>query len=89
MTEQHNPLPVAGYTAQSKTAVDMVNEHKIFEEQLLRRLDALADTKLCDPRWLAIARTELEKAFMSLNRAVFKPQRIKLPGDEAAPTDKA
>lgn len=35
-----------------------------------------------DPRWLAIARTHVQEAFMALNRAVFQPQRIKLPEDE-------
>lgn len=35
-----------------------------------------------DPRWLAIARTHLQEGFMALNRAVFQPQRIKLPEDD-------
>lgn len=34
-----------------------------------------------DPRWLAIAKTKFEEAYMALNRAVFQPQRIKLPED--------
>ena len=34
-----------------------------------------------DRRWLAIARTHTQEAFMALNRAVFQPQRIKLPED--------
>lgn len=37
-----------------------------------------------DPRWLAIARTGFEQAFMALNRAVFQPQRIALPEDVEA-----
>lgn len=35
-----------------------------------------------DQRWLAIAKTDMEKAFMALNRAVFQPGRVKLPEDE-------
>jgi hypothetical protein len=35
-----------------------------------------------DQRWLAIARTHFQEGFMALNRAVFQPQRIKLPEDE-------
>jgi len=34
-----------------------------------------------DQRWLAIARTHVEQGFMAFNRAVFRPQRISLPGD--------
>jgi hypothetical protein len=34
-----------------------------------------------DQRWLAIGRTHIEEAFMAINRAVFQPQRVKLPED--------
>lgn len=75
-------LPVAGYTPQSTDAVALVNEHKEMEERLLRRIDLLFGTKeYYDPRWLAIAKTHIEQGFMALNRAVFKPKRISLPGD--------
>jgi hypothetical protein len=37
---------------------------------------------LTDPRFLALARTHLQIGFMALNRAVFQPQRIRLPEDE-------
>ena len=35
-----------------------------------------------DPYWLMIARQHFAEGFMALNRAVFQPQRIKLPEDE-------
>lgn len=35
-----------------------------------------------DARWIAVARTHFQEGFMALNRAVFQPQRIKLPEDE-------
>jgi hypothetical protein len=35
-----------------------------------------------DRRWAAIARTHIEEGFMSLNRAVFRPERVSLPEDE-------
>lgn len=34
-----------------------------------------------DQRWLAVARSHFEQGYMALNRAVFQPQRIKLPED--------
>jgi hypothetical protein len=82
-TQQHDGLPVAGYLPQSNAAVDRVNRNKAIEEQCLRVLDALALQPDVDLRWLAIGRTDIEKGFMSINRAVFKPARVKLPGDAA------
>ena len=77
----HLGLPVSGYMPQSKAAVDLVNENKRLEEQCLRALDELEQMMETDKRWLAIGRTQLEKAWMSINRAVFRPTRVKLPGD--------
>lgn len=86
---KHEGLPVSGYRPQSDEAVRLVNEFKADEERLLRKLDALREKNLLDrespapydPRWLAIARTNLAQGFMALNRAVFRPQRVKLPED--------
>ena len=77
------PLPVKGYQAQSTNNVALVNTNKELEEHALRILDLLAGVEGVDKRWLAIGRTHMEQAWMAVNRAVFKPQRVKLPGDEA------
>lgn len=75
-------LPVAGYKkTQSQEAIDLVNRFKQDEERLLRKLDRLKDDKAYDQRWLAIGRTQLEEAFMFINRAVFVPGRVMLPED--------
>lgn len=76
-----NGLPVSGYRPQSEGAVDLVNANKEIEEQLLRRLDALAVREDVDKRWLQIGRTSIEQGFMAVNRAVFRPGRIRLSGD--------
>jgi hypothetical protein len=81
MTE-HKGLPVAGYRDQTNDNVERVNLNKRLEEMSLRRLDELALVEGIDPRWLAIGRTQLEQAWMAINRAVFKPSRVSLPGDE-------
>lgn len=82
MSDAHLPLPVLGYKAQSQAAVDLVNESKKDEERLLRALDRMATgPEDFDQRWVAIARTHIEQGFMALNRAVFKPERVKLDGD--------
>lgn len=74
----HSPLPVAGYSDQPQSNVDLVNANKQLEEQVLRQLDAMADLPSIDKRWLAIARTNIEQGFMAANRAVFKPGRVSL-----------
>lgn len=78
----HDGLPVAGYRPQSSDRVATVNENKTLEEMVLRQLDKLVTSKECDGRWLALGRTHLELAFMAINRAVFQPTRVTLPGDQ-------
>lgn len=77
-------LPVHGYKAQDQGAVQMVNINKEAEEAILRLMDEYAGHPDVDKRWLAIARTNIEQGFMALNRSIFKPGRIALPGDEVA-----
>lgn len=77
----HDGLPVAGYRPQAAAAVAAVNENKALEERCLRALDALASDVDVDKRWLSIGRTQLEQAWMAVNRAVFKPRGAVLPED--------
>lgn len=74
-------LPVSGYKPQTGSTVATVNGFKADEERVLRKLDALRDDPAIDGRWLAIGRTQLEQAFMAINRSVFKPGRVTLDGD--------
>lgn len=82
--DDHKGLPVQGYRAQPQVAVNAVNRNKEIEEKILRLIDELQNGQLqgeafqADGRWLSIARTDLEKGFMALNRAIFKPTRITL-----------
>lgn len=82
LTISHDGLPVHGYKPQTASNVDIVNRHKKHEEILLRLMDDYSKVATVDPRWLAIARTDMEKAFMALNRAIFRPERVKLSEDE-------
>lgn len=77
MTEKHDGLPVSGYRSQSAENVALVNEMKQLEERVLRKLDEMQGMGV-DQRWLATGRTQLEKAFMSINRSVFQPSRVML-----------
>lgn len=78
----HDGLPVAGYKSQPSAAVELVNANKRMEEEGLRMIENLAALG-ADPRWLALGRTQMEFAWMAINRAVFQPERAKLPGDGA------
>lgn len=79
---EHTGLPVAGYKAQNDYNVARVNRNKQDEERILRGMDELKDKTKIDQRWLAIARTQMEQAFMAYNRAIFQPGRVSLPEDE-------
>lgn len=83
MSAAHQGLPVAGYQPQSSQNVEWVNQNKEVEEMILRVLDAHAANPAIDKRWLAIGRTAIEQGFMAVNRAIFKPARLVLPGDGA------
>lgn len=78
----HKALPVKGYTGQSDEKVSFVNGNKELEERVLRRLDEMAAIEDFDQRMVALARTNIQDAFMWANRAVFRPERAKLPEDD-------
>ncbi|QIG69050.1 hypothetical protein EVB77_016 [Rhizobium phage RHph_N1_10] len=83
---KHLGLPVAGYQPQSDEKVALVNENKELEERVLRQVDRHVrnrDSQEIDQAMVQLARRSIQEAFMWLNRAVFQPQRIKLPEDAA------
>jgi hypothetical protein len=82
MNQGFKAPPIKGYQDVSGSKQGLVNENKDMEECLLRHVEALMSAGDADQkRWCAIAKTHFEQGFMALNRAVFNPKRIKLPGD--------
>lgn len=77
---EHTGLPVAGYRPQSDDKIALVNHNKQIEEQCLQVLDHLATLPDTDKRHLAIGRTQIETAWMWINRSVFKPARATAGG---------
>ncbi|MEI6160000.1 MAG: hypothetical protein WCP77_09220 [Roseococcus sp.] len=68
----HTPPPITGYRGLSAADVAAMNEIKAKAsevETLIVRMRAIG----ADPRWAAIAETDLQKGFMSLTRAIAKP----------------
>lgn len=80
-------LPVSGYQPQTAVKVDCVNAMKAREELVLRQLDMMKDDPEVDQRWLAIGRTQLEQAFMAINRSIFCPARVQFPSEGQAELD--
>jgi hypothetical protein len=94
MNDNHKPLPVHGYTAQTQESVALVNEGKQLEERVLRYLDKIQVMAGAIPegsgvvrgevlRALATGRTRIQEGFMWTFRGVFNPQRIPLPEDKS------
>lgn len=69
---------VAGYSPLEQTAVALVNQNKRMEEYILRRIEELQKRNDVDQRCLAKGFTEVQDAFMWINRAIFQPKRIDL-----------
>lgn len=76
---QHDEIK--GFTDQSEQNKALVNINKEAEERVLRILDSLTEFPAVDQRMLALGRTNVQQAFMWINRAIFQPQRVVLPED--------
>lgn len=75
---------VKGYKELTQDKVAIVNQNKLSEEHLLRFIEQAqkeAKERDFDSRWLSIAFTDFQRAFMSLNRGIFNPGRVELPED--------
>jgi hypothetical protein len=81
--EPHQGLPVPGYRPQSDANIAIGKVNKQIEERCIRQAEAIRDTPGMDGRMVALAITNIQQGFMWLNRAVFQPDRVSLPEDEA------
>ena len=68
--------PIAGYRPLEPSMVELANRNKLIEELVLRQVDAMREDPNLDQRLISIAATHFMEGFMSLNRAIFQPQRI-------------
>jgi hypothetical protein len=80
MSEDRIPYtPIKGYRELDSEEIADMNRLKELEAMVLARIAELRDATKYDPRWIAIGQTDIEKGFMSLNRAVAQPQGIEPP----------
>lgn len=71
MDNQHKHIK--GYRDLTKEEIALINDAKELAskvEDLVIRLETASST---DKRWVAIAKTDLQKGFMSLVRSIAKP----------------
>lgn len=72
MENQHRLIK--GYNELSKQDIDLINLIKSKETELLeliRQIESSVEGE--SQRWLAIGKTDLQKGFMSVIRAIAKP----------------
>ena len=71
MDNQHKKI--TGYRDLSQDEIDAMNKSKALANQVGDFIQELGNNGYIDQRWLAIAKTDLQKAFMSLNRCIARP----------------
>ena len=71
MDNQHKQIK--GYRDLSQLEINQMNAIKDIAAKVGDIIDALQDDPNVDQRWLAIAKTDLQKGFMSAVRSVAKP----------------
>jgi hypothetical protein len=64
--------PITGYRALSADEIELINSLKQLGIEIEAKMQLAADAG-ADPRWLAIARTDLQIGMMALVRSVAKP----------------
>lgn len=71
MDNQHRRIK--GYRDFSEDELAQINAVKDMAEKVKILVDTVDDVADRDGRWLAIARTDLQKGFMALVRAIARP----------------
>jgi len=65
---------ISGYRELSVAEVSEINRIKGVGEVVRALVDGVASLPGVDPRWVAIAKTDLQKGFMELVRAIAQPE---------------
>lgn len=71
MDNQHKMIK--GYRDLSQEEIDLMNKAKQLAEQVGLLVEEIINNESTDKRWVNIGKTDLQKGFMSLIRAVAQP----------------
>jgi hypothetical protein len=66
--------PITGYRKLNDDEINLANELKALATQVGNEVEYIMSRVDTDKRWCAIAKTDLQKGFMSLIRSVLKPE---------------
>jgi len=72
MENQHRKIK--GYRELSAEEIQMMNDAKTKAQEVGDLISTLETIESIDKRWLAIAKTDLQKGFMSLVRSIAQPE---------------
>ena len=72
MKDQHTKIK--GYRDLTQAEIDAMNAIKQKAEEVGFLIEELEENKNLDQRWIAIAKTDLQKGFMSAVRGVARPE---------------
>lgn len=61
---------ITGHRQLSQAEIDNINNSKALANQVGEFIETLEKSNDVDKRWLAIAKTDLQKGFMSLVRSI-------------------
>jgi hypothetical protein len=64
---------IKGYRDLSQEEIDLMNKAKQLAEQVGELVEEIINNESTDKRWSNIGKTDLQKGFMSLIRAVAQP----------------
>ena len=71
MENQHGQIKE--YKDLSQEEINLMNKTKELAEQVGELCEELARNRYTDKRWVAIAKTDLQKGFMALTRTITQP----------------
>lgn len=64
---------IVGYRDLTEEEIELMNKVKVQGELVGTLLDEISKISEVDKRWLAIAKTDLQKGFMSATRSIARP----------------
>ena len=66
-------MEITGYRELTDTEINDINHIKSMAAAVGHLIESMNDAEAFDQRWVAIAKTDLQKGFMALVRAVSQP----------------
>lgn len=76
------PVRLLGYVPLDNDTIELLNDNRVWEEQIFRRIDMLYAAANVNQSTVAVARAHFEIAFAMLNKGIVNAPRIALAHDQ-------